>query len=76
MASATRMMVVANAGLEYGAEMLQSEVQKLRGRKKMLTKVRSLRFSPRWVEARDSMTALALKSASRSALVAASLSRK
>jgi hypothetical protein len=32
------------------------------GRKKMLTKVSSLIFSPSWVEARLSITALALKS--------------
>ena len=62
--------------MEYGVEILHSEVQKLRGKKKMLTKVRSLRFSPRRVLARDSMTAEALKRASRRARVAASLLRK
>ena len=69
-------MVAPNAGVEYGREMLHSEVQKLSGRKKMLTNVSSLRFSPSRVDARDSITALALKRASRSARVAASLSRK
>lgn len=40
----------------------QSDMQKESGRKKMLTKVRSLTFSPRRVAARLSITALALKS--------------
>ncbi len=43
-------------------------VVKARGRKKIDTKVRSLTFSPNLVEARLSMTALALKSWMLSAL--------
>lgn len=41
---------------------LKLTVQKVRGRKNMLTNVRSLIFSPSCVEALLSMTALALKS--------------
>ena len=37
-------------------------VQKVKGRKKMLTKVSNLMFSPSFVDVRLSMTALALKS--------------
>lgn len=41
-------------------------VQKDRGRKKMLTKAKSLTFSPSLVDALLSITALALKSCKRS----------
>lgn len=52
------------------------QCQKARGRKKMLTKVKSFTFSPNLVDARLSTTALALNRLSRRAFVDVSFSEK
>lgn len=60
---ATREMVMASAVRERISLLIdQSDVQNDNGRKNIETKVKSLTFSPSRVEARLSITALALKS--------------
>ena len=55
-------IVIVVGGYKDGLSRLKLTVQNVRGRKNMLTNVRSLIFSPSCVEALLSMTALALKS--------------